>query len=75
MANVFAYSFSRRASMASGAAFHRAYLRAMQQAFLEAHQLAFHYFGGIFHKLRYDNLKSAVKRLCVARSAWSPSPS
>jgi transposase len=50
-------------SMASGAAFHRAYLRATQQAFLEAHQLAFHYFGGVFRRLRYDNLKSAVKKV------------
>jgi transposase len=50
-------------SMASGAAFHRAYRRATQQAFLEAQQLAFHYFGGVFHKLRYDNLKSAVKKI------------
>jgi len=39
--------FSMR-SMASGAAYHRAYLRATQQAFLEAHELAFHYFGGYF---------------------------
>lgn len=50
-------------SMASGAAFHRAYRRATQQAFLEAHQLAFHYFGGVFRRLRYDNLKSAVKKV------------
>lgn len=50
-------------SMASGAAFHRAYLRATQQAFLEAHQLAFHYFGGVFRRLRYDNLTSAVKKV------------
>lgn len=50
-------------SMASGAAFHRAYLHATQQAFLEAHQLAFHYFGGVFRRLRYDNLKSAVKKV------------
>lgn len=50
-------------SMASGAAFHRAYMRATQQAFLEAHQLAFHYFGGVFRRLRYDNLSSAVKRV------------
>jgi transposase len=50
-------------SMASGAAFHRAYLRATQQAFLEAHQLAFHYFGGVFRRLRYDNLPSAVKKI------------
>ena len=50
-------------SMASGAAYHRAYLRATQQAFLEAHELAFHYFGGVFRKLRYDNLTSAVKKI------------
>jgi transposase len=50
-------------SMASGGAFHRAYYRATQQAFLEAHQLGFHYFGGAFHRLRYDNLLAAVKRI------------
>ncbi len=50
-------------SMASGAAFHRAYLRATQQAFLEAHELAFHSFGGVFRRLRYDNLTAAVKRI------------
>src|SRR5216684_7579293 len=50
-------------SMASGGAFHRAYQRATQQAFLEAHEQAFHYFGGVFRLLRYDNLKSAVKKI------------
>lgn len=50
-------------AMASGAAFHRAYLRATQQAFLEAHEHAFAYFDGVFHTLRYDNLGSAVKRI------------
>jgi len=50
-------------SMASGAAFHRAYTNATQQAFLDAHQHAFHYFGGVFYRLRYDNLKSAVQRV------------
>jgi transposase len=50
-------------SMASGAAFHRAYPRATQQAFLEAHELAFQYLGGVFHRIRYDNLGSAVKRI------------
>jgi transposase len=50
-------------SMGSGAAFHRAYLHATQQAFLEAHELAFHYFGGVFGEVRYDNLKAAVKRI------------
>lgn len=54
--------FSMR-SMASGAAFHRAYPRATQQAFLEAHELAFAYFGGVFRRLRYDNLTSAVKKV------------
>jgi transposase len=50
-------------SMASGGAFHRAYPHASQQAFLEAHEFAFHYFGGVFATLRYDNLSSAVKKV------------
>lgn len=57
-----AYHFSMR-SMASGGAFHVAYYHATQQAFLEAHEQAFHYFGGVFRLLRYDNLKSAVKKI------------
>ena len=54
--------FAMRA-MASGAAFHRAYLRATQQAFLEAHERAFAHFGGVFRLLRYDNLASAVRKI------------
>ena len=50
-------------SMASGGAFHRAYPRATQQAFLEAHQLGFRYFGGVFTRLRYDNLPLVVKKV------------
>ncbi|MGH9724571.1 MAG: IS21 family transposase [Candidatus Acidiferrales bacterium] len=50
-------------SMASGGAFHRAYPHANQQAFLEAHELASAYFGGVFRVPRYDNLKSAVKKI------------
>jgi transposase len=50
-------------SMASGGAFHRAYYRPTQQAFLEAHQLGFEYFGGVFRSLRYDNLPIAVKKI------------
>lgn len=50
-------------SMASGAAYHRAFLNATQQAFLEAHEHAFRYFGGVFRTLRYDNLGSAVKKI------------
>jgi hypothetical protein len=69
-------------SMASGAAFHCAFSNATQQAFLEAHELAFAWFGGVFHRLRYDNLTSAVKKIlrgqrreetsrCIAfRSHW-----
>jgi transposase len=56
------YVFSMR-SMAGGGAFHRAYYHATQQAFLEAHEFAFRYFGGVFRRLRYDNLKSAVKKI------------
>jgi transposase len=52
--------------MASGAAFHRAYPRATQQAFLEAHESAFAYFGGVFATLRYDNLTSAVRNILSA---------
>jgi len=58
--------FSMR-SMASGGAFHVAYRHATQQAFLEAHELAFHYFGGVFRLLRYDNLSSAVKKIVRGR--------
>lgn len=54
--------FSMR-SMASGGAFHRAYRHATQQAFLEAHELALRYFGGVFRRLRYDNLSAAVRRV------------
>jgi hypothetical protein len=50
-------------SMKSGAAFHRAYLHATQQAFFEAHEHAFAYFGGVFALLRYDNLGSAVTKV------------
>ena len=54
-------------SMASGDAFHRAYLHATQQALLEAHELAFAYFGGVFRTLRYDNMGSLVKKILRGR--------
>lgn len=54
-------------SMASGGAFHRAYRHATQQAFLEAHEQAFRYFGGVFRVLRYDNLGSAVRKVLRGR--------
>jgi hypothetical protein len=49
--------------MGSGGAFNRVYPHASQQAFLEAHELAFKYFGGVFEVLRFDNLKSAVQKI------------
>jgi hypothetical protein len=41
----------------------RAYLHATQQAFLEAHEHAFAYSGGVFTMLRYDNLASTVRNI------------
>jgi transposase len=54
-------------SMASGGAFHRAYPRATQQALLEGHEQGFDYFGGVFHRIRYDNLAGAVKKILQGR--------
>jgi transposase len=42
---------------------HCAFPHASQQAFLEAHGRAFAYFGRVFKTLRYDNLRSAVKKI------------
>lgn len=58
--------------MASDGAFHLAYTHATQQAFLEAHELAFRYFGGVFRLLRYDNLSSTVKKILRAIGAKRP---
>jgi transposase len=59
--------FSLR-SMMSGAAFHRAYQRATQQAFFEAHEHAFHYFGGVFRLLRYEYVaRHIIIFLCPSR--------
>src|SRR5215467_6493503 len=54
-------------SMASGDAFHRAYTHATQQALLEAHEMAFAYFGGVFRTLRYDNMGLLVKKILRGR--------
>ncbi len=47
---------------------------ATQQAFLEAHEAAFRYFGGVFHRLRYDNLPLAVKRILRGAGAGRDDP-
>ena len=44
-------------------AVHRAYLHATQQVFLEAHEHAFAYFGGVFRLLPCGNLASAVRKI------------
>jgi transposase len=51
----------------SGREFHMGFPRQTQQAFLEGHAEAFAYFGGIFPRIRYDNLKAAVKKLLQGR--------
>jgi transposase-like protein len=60
-------------SMASGAAFHCAYRHATQQAFLEAHERAFHYFGGyVGHRCQetssWRRARSPSKMRC--RPTW-----
>lgn len=34
---------------------------------MEAHEFAFGYFNGVFHRLRYDNLRSAVRKILRGR--------
>lgn len=51
----------------SGAAFAMASPVETQQAFLEAHVLAFAWFDGVFAEVRYDNLGSAVKQVLKGR--------
>ena len=58
--------FFMRASF-SGAAFCQASLAETQQAFLELHVEAFDWFGGVFERIRFDNLSSAVKQVLRGR--------
>jgi transposase len=39
-----------------------------QEAFFLGHVRAFHYFGGVPHRLSYDNLTTAVKRILKGRN-------
>jgi transposase len=48
--------------------FVRAFPGEKQEAFFEGHELAFHHFGGVPHRLSYDNLKAAVKRILEGRN-------
>lgn len=47
----------------SGKDFVRAYPHARQEAFFDGHIHAFRYYGGVFPRLIYDNLSSAVLRV------------
>lgn len=49
--------------MYSGRDFVRLYDRADQLSFLDAHVRAFEYLGGVPHRLVYDNLSAAVKKI------------
>jgi transposase len=58
--------FLMRASF-SGAAFCQASLVETRQAFLELHVEAFEWFGGVFERIRFDNLTAAVKQVLKGR--------
>jgi transposase len=51
----------------SGKAAHRAFMSQGQEAFLEGHVYAFEQLGGLPERIRYDNLKSAVRRVLFGR--------
>jgi transposase len=48
--------------------FARAYPTQKQECFLDAHVQAFHHFGGVPHRISYDNLKTAVFRILEGRN-------
>lgn len=52
---------------ASGAFFARAYPFEKQEAFFDGHKQAFDFFGGIPHRIAYDNLTTAVKKVLVGK--------
>jgi transposase len=52
----------------SGREFHVAFAQQTQQAFLEGLALSFEHFGGVFARVRFDNLGSAVKKVLKGRS-------
>jgi transposase len=52
----------------SGRAFHQGFATQAQEAFFEGHVLGFQHFGGVPHRVRYDNLKPAVSRILQGRN-------
>jgi transposase len=61
------YLFVLRLS-ASGRAFHRLFANQTQEAFLEGHVGGLSHFGGVPHRIRYDNLTPAVVSVLKGRS-------
>jgi hypothetical protein len=59
-------------SMASAGAFHHAYPHASQQAFLEAHELAFRYFGGVFREWRARHSRNNGEDFIMGRKGAGP---
>jgi transposase len=53
---------------ASGRAFHRAFANQTREAFREGHGLALAQFGGVPHRIRYDNLPPAVVSVLKGRN-------
>jgi transposase len=60
------YLFTLR-SKYSGKIFARLYPKMVQECFFDGHIRAFAYFGGVFNKVVYDNLKTAVKKILKGR--------
>ncbi len=54
-------------SSAAGAGFVEAFPAETQQAFFEGHVEGFEFFGGVFGRIRYDNLTSAVAKVLSGR--------
>ena len=64
-----AWMFVMRLS-ASGKGFHRVYFNQAQEVFLDGHVRAFAHFGGVPKRIRYDNLKPAVRQRRPAACVW-----
>ncbi|MAZ46926.1 MAG: IS21 family transposase [Bdellovibrionota bacterium] len=60
------YLFTLRSKF-SGKIFARLYPAMVQECFFDGHIRAFAYFGGVFNKIVYDNLKTAVKQVLKGR--------
>lgn len=51
----------------SGKIFVRVYPNERQEMFFDGHMEGFDYFGGVFKKMIYDNLKTAVQKILLGR--------